>query len=367
MRKHRASGSPLQAFVVLSPIYHRMLLLWELITAICVGLMRHLQHPESKGPHAISAERGPMHQGPLTPNSPYGEQSNMEPVEILLRQLTEIARASIALLPQLAVAIFVLLLTAVLNKLVQYLVARVMRGMKLRQSLKDLFSLLTSIFVWIMGIMIAAVIVFPGLTPASILAGLGIGSVAIGFAFKDVFENFLAGIIILFRREMRIGDHIECEGIDGKVDRIAIRESHILQTDGQLVIVPNSILFKNPVVIQTFKDTRRVTVICGVAYDEDVDAARDVIAQAVSGCDTVDQSKHPIQIFAQEFASSSINFEVTWWTGSEPLEVRRSKDQVVAKVKGALDAAGIEIPFPYRTLTFKEPLPVAQSAESSPA
>ena len=93
-----------------------------------------------------------------------------------------------------------------------------------------------------------------------------------------MFENFLAGSIILFRREMRIGDHIECGDIEGEVYHIAIRESHIRQTDGQLVIVPNSILFKNPVTIRTHKDLRRVTVMCGVAYDVDVDAARDVIS-----------------------------------------------------------------------------------------
>ncbi len=232
---------------------------------------------------------------------------------------------------------------------------------KLRQSLQELFALLTSIAVWFLGVMIAAVILFPGLTPASILAGLGIGSVAIGFAFKDVFENFLAGIIILFRREMRIGDHVECEGIEGQVSHIAIRESHIRQTDGQLVIVPNSILFKNPVTVRTDKDHRRVTVICGVAYDVDIDEARTVISDAVRGCDTVISDGKPIQIFAQEFASSSINFEVTWWTGSKPVEVRTSRDQVVSAVKRALDDAGIEIPFPYRTLTFKEPLPLQRA------
>ncbi|MEP3917131.1 mechanosensitive ion channel family protein [Ascidiaceihabitans sp.] len=89
-------------------------------------------------------------------------------------------------------------------------------------------------------------------------------------------------------------------------------------------------------------------MICGVAYDEDVDAARDVIATAVSTCDTVHQDDKPIQIFAQEFAESSINFEVTWWTGSKPVEVRQSRDQVVATVKRALDDAGIKIPFPYK-------------------
>ncbi|MFD3189925.1 mechanosensitive ion channel family protein [Sedimentitalea sp. HM32M-2] len=282
----------------------------------------------------------------------------MEPVNILLDQLREIARATIEMFPHIVVAFVILLLTVGLSKAATFSVRRVLARTKLRQSLKELFTLLMSILVWVIGLMIAAVIVFPGLTPASILAGLGLGSVAIGFAFKDVFENFLAGIIILFRREMRIGDFIECEGIEGEVDQIAIRESHIRQTDGQLVIVPNSILFKNPVIIRTDQPVRRMTVTCGVAYDVDVDDARDVIRRAVEACESVDQDNKPIQIFAQEFGDSSINFEVTWWTGSKPVEVRESRDQVVSKVKRALDDAGIEIPFPYRTLTFKEPLPL---------
>lgn len=280
----------------------------------------------------------------------------MEPVSILISQLRDIGRAAIELSPQIVVAIFVIFLTWGISKVASSVIGKVLGGRSIRQSLKELFHLLVSILVWVLGLMIAAVIMFPGLTPASILAGLGIGSVAIGFAFKDVFENFLAGIIILFRREMRIGDHIECEGIEGKVAQIAIRESHIRQTDGQLVIVPNALLFKNPVIVRTDQDLRRTTVICGVAYDVDVATARDVIQRAVAGCDTVVQDDKPIQIFAQEFASSSINFEVTWWTGSKPVDIRKSRDEVVTAVKKALDDAGIEIPFPYRTLTFKEPL-----------
>ena len=280
----------------------------------------------------------------------------LEPVLILIEQLREIARASIEMLPQIAIALFVIVLTVLASKLAHAVLGRVLSHSKLRRSLKELFSLLLSISIWVLGTMIAAVIVFPGLTPASILAGLGIGSVAIGFAFKDVFENFLAGIIILFRREMRIGDHIECQDIEGRVEHIAIRESHVVQTDGQLVIVPNSILFKNPVTIRTHDDIRRVTVICGVAYDVDVDQARDVIKTAVSSCNSVIQDGKPIEIFAQEFGASSINFEVTWWTKSKPVQVRMSRDEVVASVKRALDDAGIEIPFPYRTMTFKEPL-----------
>lgn len=285
----------------------------------------------------------------------------MEPVEILIDQLLQIARGAVAVLPQIAVALLVVVLTAGAARVVKAATKAALRRTKIRQSLKELAQLLVSICVWILGLMVAAVIVFPGLTPSSILAGLGIGSVAIGFAFKDVFENFLAGIIILFRREMRIDDHIKCQDIEGKVIQIAIRESHIERTDGQLVIVPNSLLFKNPVVVRTDKDQRRVTVICGVAYDVDLDAAREVITKAVKRCETVVQDNKPVQVFAQEFASSSVNFEVTWWTGSQPVEVRTSRDQVVSAVKCALDDAGIEIPFPYRTLTFKEPVPEAFS------
>ena len=285
---------------------------------------------------------------------------NIDPVDKLIEQVNGLYAAGIELLPRLAIALVILVLAALVAWIARKAIASAARRAGLRPSLRELCELLVKIVVWVLGIMVAAVIIFPGLTPASMLAGLGLGSVAIGFAFKDIFENFLAGILILLRNSMRIGDFIECEEIEGRVERINLRESHIRQTDGQLAITPNAYLFKNPVIVRTDLPQRRVTVICGVAYGEDVDAARDVIRSAVQTCETVAQEDHEVQIFAQEFADSSINFEVTWWTGSKPVDVRRSRDEVVAAVKRALDENGIEIPFPYRTLTFKEPLPIAR-------
>ena len=282
-----------------------------------------------------------------------------DPIGRMMKQLNEIWFGFVETVPQIAVALIVLIVTAFVAKAVKWAVRRATGRAKLRPSLRSFFELIGSLAAWIVGLMIAAVVVFPNLTPASMIAGLGIGTVAIGFAFKDIFENFLAGIFILLRREMRIGDFVECESIEGKVERIAIRETHIRQTDGQLVIVPNSYLFKNPLTIRTDLDQRRITVICGVAYGEDIDVSRDVIREAVEGCDGVITDGRPVEIFAQEFADSSINFEVTWWTGSKPVDIRTSRDKVVASVKRALDDAGIEIPFPYRTLTFKEALPLA--------
>ena len=282
----------------------------------------------------------------------------MQPVSILLEQLRGMARDTIAVLPQLLIAIVMIVLTYFIALLVKKSVRRLFKHTRIRPSLANLIIILSSMGVWVLGIMVAAIIIFPNLTPTKMLAGLGIGSVAIGFAFKDIFENFLAGIIILLRREMRINDVIECEELEGVVENILVRETHIRQTDGQLVIIPNSMLFKNPLTIRTDLDERRTTIICGIAYAEDVKKSREVIRQAVLACPSVISDSRPVQIFAQEFADSSINFEVTWWTASKPLDIRLSRDEVIESVKQALDEADIEIPFPYRTLTFNESLKV---------
>tara|TARA_R110002110_G_scaffold22536_1_gene87266 strand:+ start:1923 stop:2798 length:876 start_codon:yes stop_codon:yes gene_type:complete len=282
----------------------------------------------------------------------------MEPMDILIAQIRDIARGAIEILPQLFISLIILFVTYLCAKLVRHIVKSILKKTNLRPSLVELLVLFSSLTIWLIGIMIAAIIAFPELTPTKMLAGLGIGSVAIGFAFKDIFENFLAGIIILVRREMRIGDFVACEGYEGTVEAILVRETHIRKTDGELVILPNSMLFKNPLTIRTALDQRRTTIICGVAYSEDVDKARSVIKQAVTDCKTVISDSRPVEIFANEFADSSINFEVTWWTGSRPLNIRESRDEVVTAIKSALDKAGIEIPFPYRTLTFKDPVSI---------
>ena len=122
--------------------------------------------------------------------------------------------------------------------------------------------------------------------------------------------------------------------------------------------MPNGYLYSNPLRILTDQTSRRITIQCGVGYGEDVDESREVIRAAVEGVGTVNKDK-PVQVFAQGFGASSIDFEVTWWTQSKPVDIRESRDQVVAAIKRALDEAGIEIPFPQRTLTFSGPVPFA--------
>ena len=287
----------------------------------------------------------------------------MNYIGTLRDQLQEMAEGLVESLPSLAIALFILLLTWIVARFAVKISDMIVGRTEIRASLKNLIDTIVKLGIWLIGLFIAAVVVMPDLTPASLLAGLGIGAVAIGFAFQDIFENFLAGVLIMLREKMRIGDVIECEGITGKVEHITLRETHVRKLSGELTVVPNSILFKNPVEIFTDVDQRRHEVVVGVSYDTQLDHAADVIRRAVEEVDDVLASKG-IDIFAQEFNSSSVDFLVRWWAGSSPRAGWESKDKVVRAIKAALDDAGIEIPFPYVTHTFKETVPVSQLGDT---
>lgn len=282
----------------------------------------------------------------------------MTAIDILAKQLWGMWAGFVALVPNMVIALVILLITWVVSRIARRIVDRVTGKASIRESLKQLIHTVVSIGVWVIGLVIAATVVLPGLTPASLVAGLGIGTIAIGFAFQDFFQNFLAGILIMVRKKMRIGDIIECEGIIGRVEHVSLRETHVRKLSNELTIVPNSTLFKNPVEILTDGAQRRHEIVVGVSYDTDLEQARDVIRAAMEGIDIIDQDRR-IDIFAREFNSSSIDFLVRWWAGSKPYDMHDSRDRVVRAIKTALDKAGIEIPFPYVTHTFKETVPVS--------
>ena len=287
----------------------------------------------------------------------------MNYIATLRDQLQEMGTGLVEALPSFAIALIILFVTWIVARFAVKISDALVGRTEIRASLKNLIDTLVRLGIWLVGLFIAAVVVIPSLTPASLLAGLGIGAVAIGFAFQDIFENFFAGILIMLREKMQIGDIIECEGITGKVEHITLRETHVRKLSGELTVVPNSILFKNPVEIFTDEDQRRHEVVVGVSYDTNLDHAADVIRRAVEDVEDVLASKG-VDIFAQEFNSSSVDFLVRWWAGSTPRSGWESKDKVVRAVKAALDDAGIEIPFPYVTHTFKETVPVSQLGDS---
>ena len=283
----------------------------------------------------------------------------MNYVDTIVGQLQSMAESFVTTLPSLVIALIVLIITWLIAKFAVRIADAITGKSSLRPSLKNLIDTLVKLAIWLVGLMLTMIIMLPGFTPTSLIAGLGIGAVAIGFAFQDIFENFLAGVLIMLREKMRNGDIIECEGITGKVEHITLRETYIRKLSGELTLVPNSILFKNPVGILTDEVKRRHQIIAGVSYDTDLDHAASVIRKSGEGIDGID-SKKGVDIFASEFNSSSIDFTVRWWAGSKPRDMWETRDAVIRAIKRGLDDAGIEIPFPYVTHTFKEPVPIKE-------
>ena len=283
----------------------------------------------------------------------------MDIVAILLRRVRDMGTEFVRILPQLGIALLLLVATFFIAKSARRIAERLLSHTDLRGSLVNLVETLVGVAIWVVGLLIAMSIVLPGVTPANILAVLGLGSVAVGFAFKDIFENFLAGVLIMLRKQMRIGDFIRCQDVEGRIEMISLRDTHLRHLSNELVVVPNAYLFKNPVEVVTQSQLRRHEVEVGVAYSVDLEVARKVIADAVTAVGPV-HDERPVEVYAKEFGDSSINFLVRWWAGSKPVEMHQSRDEVVRAIKRALDDAGLEIPFPYRTLTFKEPLPLTR-------
>lgn len=276
----------------------------------------------------------------------------MDLIHILIERVQEMIAGFVRMLPQLVIALLVLVVSWGVASLARRAVAQVAKGTRLRPSLVALFVTLAGIVVWLFGILVALAVVLPGVTAGNLLAVLGLGSVAIGFAFKDIFENFLAGVLIMLRRKMRIGDMIECEGVEGRVEQITLRETYLRLLSAELTIVPNSFLFKNPVRIVTDADKRRFEIVVGVAYGSDLDKAAEAIETAIRDLPMIDKNRG-VEVYAREFNDSSIDFTVRWWSQSRPVDMHQSRDAVIRAIKRALDEQGIEIPFPQLVATVR--------------
>lgn len=257
--------------------------------------------------------------------------------------------AAVEAMPTILVAVVVLGVTWWLSRLAPRAAGVLIKHLTQDKSLRRLAGITSRVLIWALGVLVAATIVFPGLGVGDLVGVLGLTSVAIGFAFKDIFQNFLAGIIILAQRPFHIGDQIKVNDMEGTVRDIQIRFTAIETYHGERIIVPNAELYTHAVLVRTANAWRRSVFQTGIAYHEDINEAREVILGALKGCDEVASEPAPRALVVGH-GDNSINFEVLYWTRSDAGSVRSAGDQVGTRIKYALDEAGIEIPFPQRVL-----------------
>ena len=229
-------------------------------------------------------------------------------------------------------------------------VARVLRWALHRSFLRrqtPSFSLVMSkvgswIFLGIV-VLIAIAITFPSVKPVDLLAGLGFFSVAVGFAFQDILENSLSGVLLLFRQPFRSGDQIEVLGESGTVEGITIRETRIVRYDGELVVIPNRDVYKNLIVVHTYRPHHRERFVVGIAYENDAQEATDEIVAALGEVDGVMHEPAPTAL-VDALNVSTVDIAAMFWTDSRRGDSLRVRDSAIKAVKRRLDEAGIEMP-----------------------
>ncbi|ADT84956.1 mechanosensitive ion channel family protein [Thermococcus barophilus] len=194
----------------------------------------------------------------------------------------------------------------------------------------------------------------------TIIAAAGITGIILGFSAQTVIANFISGIFMYFDKPLKIGDPVEVAGYSGVVNDIRILSTRIRTWDGVLVRIPNEKVFNSEIKnLQKFP-ARRVDVIIGIAYKEDVSRAIEVIKKTLEEMPLVLAEPEPA-VYVDELADSSVNIYVKAWAPSEKwFDVRST---ILEKLKKALEREGIEIPFPQRVNWFAEELRVKVEKE----
>ncbi|MEQ8712764.1 MAG: mechanosensitive ion channel family protein [Cyclobacteriaceae bacterium] len=273
-------------------------------------------------------------------------------MDILMGKFEHWLEALTAMLPNMAVAIIVLLVFYGIAQAVRMVSAKLFERFSDRGAISSLFSNVFYLITLSIGLIMALNVLHLQQTVTSLLAGAGIIGLAIGFAFQDITANFISGILLAFRKPIRVGDIIETKDFFGTVEKIDLRVTVIRTFQGLHVIIPNKDVFQSPVTNFTKTNDRRIDLEIGVSYAEDLDFVKEVAINSVAKLPYLLEDKE-VQLVYNEFADSSINFTLMIWIRypDEPGYLTAKSDAIMA-VKKAFDENGITIPFPIRTLDF---------------
>jgi len=266
------------------------------------------------------------------------------------RTLDRMLDGFLATLPLFVVAIVVFVVLLFAAKFIRRIAERGLARSSNESAATAIGRLLYVVLVAV-ALLISVTIAFPSMTPGRLISVLGIGGLAVGFAFQSIFQNLLAGILLLLRHPFRVGDEITTGDFTGTVEAIEARATLIRTYDGKRVIIPNSDVYTKPVTVISAYDMLRSEYDIGIGYGDDIDRAKEIALEAVRGVEGVLTEPAP-DILVWEFAESSKNLRLRWWTKPQRKIVMSVRDRVLQSVAEAFAAADIEIPFPTRVVLF---------------
>ncbi|MCF8024573.1 MAG: mechanosensitive ion channel [Desulfobacteraceae bacterium] len=249
----------------------------------------------------------------------------------------------VAYIPDLVGAILLILLFWVLNKVIAKIYASSMEKTKVAPEVRSLLGRFIKYCVIVIGALTVADQL--GINITSLVAGVGIAGLALSFAAQDTIANLISGVALIIDRPFAQDDWISIGDLHAKVTEIRLRSTVLTTFDNETVVVPNKQLAQERVVNYTLTPKIRVRVPVGIAYKEDIEAARNVMLETVKGDSRIMESPSPI-VFVTSLGDSSVNLEMRFWIEDSVMKFVLMWEYI-ERVKVALDKAGIEIPYPH--------------------
>ena len=188
-----------------------------------------------------------------------------------------------------------------------------------------------------------------GIRLGPLIGAVGIGGIAVALAAQNMLADLIASVLLQLRRPFRRGDQIATNDHEGRVEDVNFRTVVLRSFDGQRVFLPASKVLNAPIVNYTVLGRRRSCLAVGLAYDADLEDAETVLLKALRGVDGV-HARPAAEVAVKEFGDSAVDVELLFWHAPDAAATRRVRSAVAVATKRALDAAGIEMPFPQRVV-----------------
>ena len=271
-----------------------------------------------------------------------GSNEDVAPVDEVSDSVRSILDGVLGALPRIGIALALIAVGVAASRLLRAGLRHIF-GRSQTESFAQVMSKVSGYLLLLLFVLAAVTVTFPSVQPVDLLAGLGFFSVAVGFAFQDILENTLSGILLLFRQPFEAGDQIKVLEQTGTVQGITIRETRIKSFSGELIVIPNRDVYKNVIVVQTHYEDRRVDFVVGIAYENNAREATTVIVKALSSVEGV-ASEPPAEALVTDLGVSTVDIEARFWCRSRQHEVLVLRDEAIKTVKEALDSSGIEMP-----------------------
>ena len=265
-----------------------------------------------------------------------------EATEEIAESASSLWESGLDALPRVGTAVVVIALGWALSRATRWALRHYWRRRQ-TPSFARVMSKVTGWILLVVVVLLAIAVTFPSVKPVDLLAGLGFFSVAVGFAFQDILENSLSGILLLFRQPFRSGDQITVMDRSGTVAGVTIRETQLLTFDGELVVIPNRDVYKSVIDVPTHGDTHRIDFVVGIAHENDADEATGEIVDALHEVDGVDDAPGPVAL-VEDLNVSTVDIRAMFWVASRRSDSLAVRDRAITAVKRRLDSAGIEMP-----------------------